>query len=79
MKIYDAVPAENGEILSDYEEQHGKALPGTVLFAKKGTLAVMCEDAPLLLLEVQPASGKRMKAVDCAHNFEVGARMEDEI
>ena len=79
MKIYDAVPAEDGSILTAYEEQHGKAGPGTVLFAKKGTLAVMCEDAPLLLLEVQPASGKRMKAIDCAHNFEVGAKMEDEI
>ena len=38
----------------------------------------MCQDKPLLLLELQPASGKRMKAIDCAHNFEVGAKMEDE-
>ncbi|MBO4926850.1 MAG: methionyl-tRNA formyltransferase [Clostridiales bacterium] len=78
MKIYDACPSEDPDILSSYEEQYGKAEPGTVLRAKKGILAVMCADAPLLLLEVQPASGKRMKAIDCAHNFEVGAKMEED-
>ena len=63
---------------TNYKEQHGDPVPGTVLYARKGTLAIMCQDKPLLLLELQPASGKRMKAIDCAHNFEVGAKMEDE-
>ena len=78
MKIYDAVPSEDETILTNYKEQHGDPVPGTVLYARKGTLAIMCQDKPLLLLELQPASGKRMKAIDCAHNFEVGAKMEDE-
>lgn len=79
MKIYDAMVPENGaELLSAYEAEHGQAVPGTVIYGKKGILAVMCEDGPINLLEIQPASGKRMAAKDCAHNFEVGACMEDE-
>ncbi len=78
LKIYDAMPAADDTLLTNYREQHGDPVPGTVIYGKKGTLAVMCQDAPLLLLELQPASGKRMKAIDCAHNFEVGAKMEDE-
>ena len=78
LKIYDACTAEESDILENYRRDHGEPEPGTVLFGKKGTLAVMCADAPLLLLELQPSSGKRMKAIDCAHNFEVGAKMEDE-
>lgn len=78
LKIYDAQVASDDSILSNYRQQNGEPVPGTVLYGKKGTLAVMCADKALLLLEVQPASGKRMKAIDCAHNFEVGAKMEDE-
>lgn len=79
MKIYDAMVPDNGdELLSLYEESHGNATPGTVICGKRGVLAVMCADKPLQLLEIQPASGKRMSAKDCAHNFEVGACMEDE-
>ncbi|MBO4650754.1 MAG: methionyl-tRNA formyltransferase [Clostridiales bacterium] len=78
LKIYDAQVSADDTLLNNYREQHGEPVPGTVLYGKKGTLAVMCGDKALLLLEVQPASGKRMKAIDCAHNFEVGAKMEDE-
>ena len=78
LKIYDAQVASDDSILENYRHQNGEPVPGTVLYGKKGTLAVMCADKALLLLEVQPASGKRMKAIDCAHNFEVGAKMEDE-
>ncbi|MBR4819051.1 MAG: hypothetical protein IKZ74_03245, partial [Clostridiales bacterium] len=78
LKIYDAQVASDDSILENYRQQNGVPVPGTVLYGKKGTLAVMCADKALLLLEVQPASGKRMKAIDCAHNFEVGAKMEDE-
>lgn len=78
LKIYDACPSEDSSILDGYRNTYGEPEPGTVLVGKKGVLAVMCEDAPLLLLELQPSSGKRMKAIDCAHNFEVGAKMEDE-
>ena len=78
LKIYDAQVASDDSILENYRQQNGEPVPGTVLYGKKGTLAVMCADKALLLLEVQPASGKRMKAIDCAHNFEVGAKMEDE-
>lgn len=79
MKIYDAkVPENASELVAHYESEHGTPVPGTVICGKKGILAVMCKDGPLQLLEVQPASGKRMSAIDCAHNFEVGACMEDE-
>ncbi len=79
LKIYDAWLDPNGEtLLSEYTSSHGIPTPGTVLAARKGVLAVMCKDRPLYLLEIQPASGKRMKAIDCAHNYEVGRSMEDE-
>ncbi|MBP5491753.1 MAG: methionyl-tRNA formyltransferase [Clostridiales bacterium] len=79
LKIYDAYADPACEsLLANYREAHGEPLPGTVIAAKKGTLAVMCQDRPILLLELQPASGKRMKAIDCAHNYEVGKQMEDE-
>ena len=79
LKIYDAgTEARGPELLAAYQAEKGPALPGTVIAAKKGVLAVMCEDEPLFLYELQPSSGKRMKAIDCAHNFEVGRRMEDE-
>ena len=78
LKIYDAMVSPDGEsILANYTSANGEPAPGTVLAAKKGILAVMCKDQPLQLLEVQPASGKRMKAIDCAHNFEVGRSMEE--
>lgn len=78
LKIYDAcVDPSGAELLSRYKSENGDPAPGTVVAAKKGTLAVMCQDLPLYLLEVQPASGKRMKAIDCAHNFEVGRCMEE--
>ena len=78
LKIYDAYVDPNGEtLLASYKEANGDPAPGTVLAAKKGVLAVMCQDRPLYLLELQPASGKRMKAIDCAHNFEVGRSMEE--
>ena len=79
LKIYDAGTEERGrELLENYQKEKGEAVPGTVIAAKKGVLAVMCADEPLFLYELQPSSGKRMKAIDCAHNFEVGRRMEDE-
>lgn len=79
MKIYDAqVPENADELLAQYVQSHDTPVPGTVICGKKGVLAVMCADGPLQLLEVQPASGKRMSAKDCAHNFEVGACMEEE-
>ena len=80
LKIYDAYVDPNGEkLLEDYQAANGEAAPGMVLAAKKGVLAVMCQDRPLYLLEVQPASGKRMKVIDCAHNFEVGRCMEEHL
>ncbi len=79
LKIYDAGTEDRGrELLENYRKEKGDAVPGTVIAAKKGVLAVMCADEPLFLYELQPSSGKRMKAIDCAHNFEVGRRMEDE-
>ena len=80
LKIYDAyADPEAMTYLNMYRENNGEPEPGTVLFAKKGKLAVMCQDAPILLLEVQPQSGKRMKAIDCAHNYEVGKKMEESL
>lgn len=79
LKIYDALVDESDTgLLAQYKEAHGEPVPGTVLFGKKGVLAVMCEDQPIRLLEIQPSSGKRMKAADCAHNFEVGKVMGEE-
>lgn len=67
LKIYDS------KVLSDsvVEGSEG-SLPGIVVKAHKADLIVKCKEGCLKILELQNEGGKRLKAVDCAHNYKVG-------
>lgn len=72
MKIYCSQMPENGdEIVKQYFAMYGKPLPGSVVCAGKGVLAVMCGQGCIQLACIQPASCKRVLASQCAHNFSV--------
>lgn len=46
--------------------------PGEITVARKGNLKVSCKDGAIFILELQLEGGKRLKAIDCAHNYKVG-------
>lgn len=46
--------------------------PGTIVKAHKGDLIVACGEGYLKINELQLEGGKRLKAIDCAHNYKVG-------
>lgn len=72
MKIYcSAFPGKTDELEDAYRIAHGEPEPGTLICARKGVLAVMCGDVPLLLRCIQPESCKKLDATECAHNFSV--------
>ena len=53
----------------------GDETPGTIIKASGGDLVVACGVGSLLrILSLQPESGRRMDARDCAHNYRVGDR-----
>ncbi len=72
MKIYCSDLPENiDELILSYRATYGEPDPGRLICARKGILAVMCGDIPLLLRCVQPESCKKLDAAECAHNFSV--------
>ena len=61
------------DIIREYEECFGCPEPGTILRAASGELIVSCaENTALQILSLQPQSGRRMQASECAHNFRRG-------
>lgn len=48
--------------------------PGTIVKAHKGDLIVACGSGYLKINELQLEGGKRLKAIDCAHNYKVGTK-----
>jgi len=79
IKIYCSEhPRNSDDWIDAYRESFGDPEPGTVICARKGILAVMCGDAPLLLTCIQPESCKRLAASECAHNFSVADRFGGE-
>ena len=46
--------------------------PGIVVKAKGENLIVKCGKGFLKISELQQPGGKRLKAIDCAHNFAAG-------
>ena len=65
IKIYDSRLEED-----DNEE----AAPGEITKASKGDLKVKCGKGSIYILELQSEGGKRLKAIDCAHNYKPGQR-----
>ena len=45
------------------------AKPGEVTVAHKADLKVRCREGSVYILELQSEGGKRLKAIDCAHNY----------
>ncbi|MCR5593619.1 MAG: methionyl-tRNA formyltransferase [Saccharofermentans sp.] len=56
------------------EKSDDDALPGEITVARKGDLKVRCKEGSIYILELQSEGGKRLKAIDCAHNFKPGQR-----
>lgn len=57
---------------SSLVEDSGDARPGEIIFAGKGKLQVKCGKDSICILELQSEGGKRLKAIDCAHNYRAG-------
>lgn len=56
--------------VTEFEDNDLK--PGQIVKAHKKDLFVKCKEGYLAIDELQTAGGKRLQAIDCAHNFKVG-------
>ncbi len=56
------------------EDDNEEAAPGEITKASKGDLKVKCGKGSIYILELQSEGGKRLKAIDCAHNYKPGQR-----
>lgn len=70
VKIYDSSLITEG-----VTEEMCSAEPGTVVKAHKGDLFVNTADGILALRVIQTEGGKKLNAVDCAHNYRVGQKI----
>lgn len=69
LKVLDSeVLADETAVPDDLKDSE----PGTVVRAKGENLIVKCGNGFLKIKELQQPGGKRLRAVDCAHNFTVG-------
>ena len=59
------------------EDDSSAAQPGEVTVANKGDLKIKCGKGSIYILELQSEGGKRLKAIDCAHNYKPGQRFGD--
>ena len=49
--------------------------PGEIVKAHKKDLFVKCGEGVIAIDELQTAGGKRLQAIDCAHNFKTGTML----
>lgn len=78
-KIYGSIIPENEkELLSVYEEDYEKPLPGTIIRGAKSGIYVACGVGCIVLTSVQPQSCRRMHAHECGHNYRAGTRFDRE-
>ena len=79
LKIYrSSLPENAGDVIDAYREKFGEPVPGTILSASKSGITVACGSGALMLLCVQPESGRRMEVCDCAHNYRIGEQFGGE-
>ena len=57
------------------EFEDGDYKPGEVVKAHKKDLFIRCGEGFIAIDELQTAGGKRLQAIDCAHNFRVGTML----
>lgn len=67
LKIYETRVVDFDCSTIDFEP-----VPGQIVKAKKGDLIVKCEEGFIAILSLQQTGGKRLNAIDCAHNYKVG-------
>ena len=70
VKIYDSTI-----ITDNVTDEMNAAQPGTVVKAHKGDLFVKTGDGIIALRVIQTEGGKRLNAIDCAHNYKVGQQI----
>ncbi|MBP5261646.1 MAG: methionyl-tRNA formyltransferase [Clostridiales bacterium] len=74
IKIYDTSIVDDPLISDEYRG----AEPGTIVKAHKKDLFVMTGDGVIAVNVLQTEGGKKLNAIDCAHNYKVGQRFQDQ-
>lgn len=69
LKVLDSEVADEAAVPDELKDSK----PGTVVKAKGENLIVKCGNGFLKVKELQQPGGKRLRAIDCAHNFTVGS------
>jgi methionyl-tRNA formyltransferase len=69
LKVLDSEVADDATIPDELKNSE----PGIVVKAKGENLIVKCGSGFLKIKELQQPGGKRLRAIDCAHNFTVGS------
>lgn len=69
LKVLDSEVADEAAVPDELKDSK----PGTVVKAKGENLIVKCGKGFLKVKELQQPGGKRLRAIDCAHNFTVGS------
>lgn len=67
LKIYETRVVDFDDSAIDFTP-----VPGQIVKAKKGDLIVKCGEGYIAILSLQQTGGKRLNAIDCAHNYKVG-------
>ena len=68
LKVYDTT------VVTDFDDSNldFEVKNGMIVKAHKKDLIIRCNNSYINLNELQVPGGKRLKAIDCAHNFKVG-------
>ena len=69
LKVLDSEVADDSIVPDELKNSE----PGTVVKAKGENLIVKCGTGFLKIKELQQPGGKRLRSIDCAHNFTVGS------
>jgi len=78
-KIYESnLPANQENLLSVFEQDYDKPLPGTIIRATKSGIYVACGSGCIALTNVQPQSCRRMHSHECSHNYRAGMQFGGE-
>ena len=78
-KIYSSrLPGNPDELLSVYENDYEKPVPGTIIRGVKTGIYVACGTGCIILTNVQPQSCRRMQVHECGHNYRAGTRFDGE-
>jgi len=78
-KVYGSIIPENvNGILTVYEEDYEKPLPGTIIRGAKSGIYVACGAGCIVLTSVQPQSCRLMHTRECGHNYRPGTRFDGE-